>query len=357
MAEKSLGYVELEWECPNCHNRNPGPARTCASCGAPQPKDVAFQQAPEEQLITDQAKIATAQAGPDIHCAYCGARNPATAKTCKQCGSALAEGTARESGKVLGGLKDKPAPEVKCPSCGAMNPGAALKCSKCGAQLIAPQEAPPLPPTGVRPRYLGLIIAAAVLGLIGIFALVMVLGSRTTESVGQVSDVTWRRAIAIEALVPVTRETWRDELPAGADAGRCDRRVRSVQDHPAPGAREVCGTPYVIDTGTGYGQVKQDCRYEISDDWCSYKAMAWVAAPPLVLEGADLNPRWPDAALAQNQRAGGRTENYAVVFKANDKMYTYAPRGLEEFVRFAPGSRWKLATSALGGVNVTGPAQ
>ena len=357
MAEKSLGYVELEWECPNCHSRNPGTARTCASCGAPQPKDVAFQQAAEEQIIADPAKIAAAQAGPDIHCAYCGARNPATAKTCKQCGSALAEGAARASGKVLGGLHDTPAPEVKCPSCGTMNPGAALKCSKCGARLIAPQETPPSPPAGPAARHLGLIIAAVVLGLIGVIALVMVLGSRTTESVGQVSDVTWRRVIAIDALAPVTREAWRDELPEGTAPGQCERRVRSVQDQPAPDSREVCGTPYVIDTGTGYGQVKQDCKYEIYDDWCSYQAMAWAAAPPLVLEGADLNPRWPDAALAQNQRAGSRSENYAVVFRANDKTYTYTPRRLEEFLRYARGSRWKLATSALGGVNVTGPAQ
>jgi hypothetical protein len=30
MAEKELGYVELEWRCPSCGNRNPGSAKKCA---------------------------------------------------------------------------------------------------------------------------------------------------------------------------------------------------------------------------------------------------------------------------------------------------------------------------------------
>ena len=66
-----------------------------------------FEQAPEEQIITDEAKIAEAKAGPDIYCAYCGTRNPSTATACKQCTAPLAEGKAREAGAVLGGLQDQ----------------------------------------------------------------------------------------------------------------------------------------------------------------------------------------------------------------------------------------------------------
>ncbi|MGQ9683479.1 MAG: zinc finger protein [Anaerolineae bacterium] len=77
MPKESLGYVRLEWTCPNCGTRNPGPQNKCAGCGAPQPADTAFTQAPQEQLLTDQAEIARAVSGADVHCPYCGARNPA----------------------------------------------------------------------------------------------------------------------------------------------------------------------------------------------------------------------------------------------------------------------------------------
>ncbi len=116
-------------------------------------------------------------------------------------------------------------------------------------------------------------------------------------------------------------------------------------------AREVCGTPYVVDQGSGFGKVMQDCRYEVYADWCQYRTMAWVLTDPLALEGADLAPRWPSATLAQNQRAGERTEVYKVTFTANDKTYTYRPDTAAEFAQFTPGSRWVLTVSALGGVS------
>jgi predicted nucleic acid-binding Zn ribbon protein len=356
MAEKSLGYVELEWECPNCRSRNPGTARTCANCGAPHPEEVQFQQAAQEQLVADQAQIAAAQAGPDIHCAYCGTRNPATAKTCKQCGADLGEGKARSAGQVLGAYRDKPAPPVTCPSCGASNPATARKCSQCGETLIKEPQPAARPAPPVAPRFnLGLLLAVILAGIVGIAALVLILGSRTTEQIGQVTGVNWRRTIAIEALVPVTRETWRDELPSGVEAGRCADRLYKVQDQPAPGAKEVCGTPYVVDKGNGFGEVIQTCRYEIYKQWCQYQTLAWERAAPLVLEGADLSPRWPALNLGENQRAAGRSEDYTVTLRANDRTYTYKPRSPDEFARFRPDSRWRLKVSGLGGVQVTGP--
>jgi hypothetical protein len=59
-------------------DRNPGLKKTCQSCGSPQPTDVAFQSKADEQLITDAQKLEQAKKGPDIHCGFCGARNPAT---------------------------------------------------------------------------------------------------------------------------------------------------------------------------------------------------------------------------------------------------------------------------------------
>ena len=351
MAEKELGFVELEWTCPSCSTRNPGSVQKCVQCGASMPPDAKFEQAAEEQIISETEKIAAAQAGPDIYCAYCGTRNVATAKVCKQCAAPLAEGTAREVAGVIGGLRDKPAPPQMCPSCGTENQGTALKCVDCGAPLgkAVPAPASPLPapaPAG-RPGGLGflpLILLGAVILLVVFFAI----GRRSSATIGQVADYGWRRTIAIQALAPVVREGWLEQLPAGVDVVECKKQIYQVVDQPVPGAREICGTPYVVDTGTGFGKVKQDCQYQVFADYCQYRTMAWVVAPPLILEGRDFEPRWPAANLAENQRAGGQSEEYFIVFRANDREYTYTTRNVDEYLRLAQGGQWNLTINGFG---------
>lgn len=70
MARKTVGYVKMEWTCPNCGTRNPGTNAVCSNCATPQPKDVQFEQVAQEELITDEALIAKAKQGPDIHCPF-----------------------------------------------------------------------------------------------------------------------------------------------------------------------------------------------------------------------------------------------------------------------------------------------
>jgi hypothetical protein len=355
MAKQTLGYVELEWECPSSHTRNPGSAKTCVQCGAPLPEKVEYKQAAEEKVITDEAKIAAAKAGPDIYCAYCGAPNVATAKNCKQCGAYLAEGKDRASGKVLGGFRKEEAAPINCPSCGAVNPATAFKCAQCGAplRLEAPQPEPVVQPAG-RSRLLPFLIAGAVVIAILIIVL-LARGCQQTAVVGEVSNVNWRRAIAVEALVPIVLEAWRDEIPSGVQVGSCRQEVYKVQEEAAPGAREVCGTPYVVDKGSGYGEVQQDCKYEILADRCRYQTQTWRAIPPIVLQGSDLNPAWPSAILGQNQRSTGRSENYAITFNVDGKSYSYQPANEAEFIQFSPGSQWRLKVNSFGDVVVEGP--
>jgi DNA-directed RNA polymerase subunit RPC12/RpoP len=354
MAEKEVGYVELEWRCPSCGNRNPGSAKKCAQCGAPLTDEIQFEQAPQEQILTDQAKIAAAQAGADVQCGYCGTANPATAAKCRQCGADLTEGKARAAGQVLGGFRDQPAPALKCPSCGVENPATALKCSKCGAALAQPKPKP-AQPVAARPFPLALVLAillaCCVLGAAGMF-----LSSRTTDTIGEVRSVQWQRAIAIEALVPVVREAWKDEIPAGKSARQCVSRVHHTQPDPAPGAREICGTPYTIDQGSGFGKVVKQCVYEVYADWCRYDDVDWRVVDTLAAQGNDLNPRWPDLRLGSNQRAGGRQEQYQVVFMGNDKTFNFAPPTGDQFVRFSPGSRWKLKVNTFGAITGVEPA-
>jgi predicted nucleic acid-binding Zn ribbon protein len=355
MTKKTLGYVHLEWACPNCQRKNPGPQKFCNGCGAPQPEDVEFIQAAEEKLITDEAEIARAKAGPDVHCPYCGARNPGDVEFCGGCGGNLAEAAARESGRVVGSHRDKPAPEVKCPACGTANPASAQVCSQCGASLIArPSEtAGKQPAAKSASAKRGLPILGLVGGFFGcvvIAFLVYFLFIRTEELTGEVQAVSWTRTIPILALGPVEYEDWQDEIPSDAEISSCKEELRYTQDEPAPNSVEVCGTPYTVDTGTGYGEVVQDCEYEIYEDYCSYTVMDWTVFDEVTLTGSDLNPRWPDINLLSDQREGDPQEDYEVTFYADGKTYDYTAENDSEFTQFTAGSKWLLNVNALGTV-------
>jgi hypothetical protein len=371
MARKKLGFVELEWTCPNCGNENPGPRKFCNGCGAPQPADVSFHQAAHEILLTNEADIARAAAGADVHCAYCNARNAAGATFCGACGADLSEAVARSSGQVLGAFRKDPARSVTCPACGTLNLPNAMKCAGCGSSLAGvsekaeadqsagrPEAAParpgriPAPGRGL-PRWLMIGIGVACLA---VAALVISLLTKTQELIGTVSEVNWTYSQPIEGLTPVESETWWDELPAGAEAGSCQKELRETSSEPVSGSVEVCGTPYTVDTGGGYGEVVQDCTYEIYDDWCSYTEMAWTVIDTSVLHGEDLNPRWPQPLLTTDQRLGERETQYEVTFDTGDDSYRYEPEDEASYLNFLPGSTWLLEVNGLGAVVAVEPA-
>lgn len=361
MTKKSLGYVELEWTCPNCGGRNPGQETVCVHCGTAQPEDVAFQQPAEEEIITNAEVVAKAKIGPDIHCAYCGTRNPGDATTCTNCGADLREGTKRESGQILGAHRDEPAPDVKCQYCGTMNPAAARQCANCGSTLDLQEEAvqdrPQKPQGQSSGGWLskGVLIVAGVLLLVSCIALFIFL-NKTDDVVGRVNDVAWERRIIIMGLVPASYETWRDEVPQNADLGVCRDEHRYNSDSPKPNSVEVCGTPYSVDTGSGFAEVTQDCEYQVYDDFCKYTVLEMQPVDSLVLSGTDLNPQWPVLRLQTDQQEGERQESYRIDFSADGDLFTYTTRDPQEYDDFVIGSTWILKVNQLGGVVDVEPA-
>jgi ribosomal protein L40E len=356
MTKKTLGYVEMEWTCPRCGSKNPGPQKSCSGCGAPQPDDVEFEQAAEEELIAEEEEIERAKTGPDVHCAYCGARNPAGAKTCTQCSADLTEAAARVSGRMVGAHRREAAPDVACPSCGAMNPATAHECSQCGASLARP-EPKPEPPTpasrAAAPQRGGCGRVAIIAGvvLIALIALGIFLTRPSSDIAAIVEDVSWTRTIPIMGMVPVTYEDWQDEIPPEAVIGDCRREPHHVQDSPAPNSKEICGTPYTVDKGSGYGEVVQDCQYEVYEEWCEYSVEELQVVDQIVQSGNDLNPTWPAVTqLAAGQQAGEGEETYEIVFDTDGGTYTYTTSDPAEFAQFQDGSRWLLKVNKLGGV-------
>lgn len=331
MARKTLGFVPLIWQCPYCETQNPGPIKTCTNCGAPQPEDINFKTVNEEEFnfIKDEALIRMAKAGPDIHCPYCGTRNPGTAKLCSNCGGDLS----------MGGTRRKQGVKVKS---------------------ISETEAPPTVdvPAPKKKRGKAFVVFGIIGGLacLAAFFVLMFLLLKTDELTGTVTDLSWERSIAIEAYQTVTDQTWWDEIPEGAEIISCTEEYRYTSDEMQPNATEVCGTPYTVDTGTGVGEVVQDCTYEVYDDYCEYETLAWVVVETVTESGRDQSPFWPSPELQSQQRLGERNEDYTITFSADGSRYTYQTSNSDLFFQADPGSSWILQVNQFNAVQSIEPA-
>jgi ribosomal protein L40E len=356
MSQETLGYVNLEWVCPKCESRVPGPDKTCPNCGAPQPKNVAFVQALGEVSIQNNEMEQVVAKGADIHCPFCDTRNPADAVVCSQCGAELKEGIRRESGQVIGAYTISPLKSITCPNCGADNPINAKSCSACGSALHQPAQPQPvlsipLPQAAQRSKYfsLGIIIGLAILCLIGIFAVSKLTAPQDAQS-AQVASVGWQTAVQILGLVPVTRSDWQAEIPVGNPISYCTDRVYKISNIEPFGEdyRKVCGTPYTIDTGTGIGRVVQDCQYEILQPYCEFKTEEWRVIDTVYMQGKDLDPIFAEPRLTSAQQMGSTSSEYSVVFETEEGQQTYRTTDLNEFRQFSVGSEWLMQMNALG---------
>lgn len=351
MARKKIGHVELQWTCPNCNSINPGSEKVCGNCGAPQPQDVQFEQATNQELISDPEKLARAEAGPDIHCPYCGTRNPGNAEICKQCGGDLVEGIKRESGRVVGAYSVGPAATITCPHCGEANPESASNCANCGGGLgeeVNKEEQPvaaSITPSKSRIGIIAAVVAVLVIAC-GAFLFFM---TRTSPTTGVIEAVNWERSVPVEALVPVEYKDWEDEIPDGAVIEACTEEVRSIQSEPAPNSVEVCGTPYTVDTGDGFAEVVQDCEYEVYATSCSFTVDEWSVVDVSVLTGDDYSPIWPEPVLETGQRVGEQwEETYTIVFRSDDKTIAYTTEDFDLFRQAQIGSEWTLNVNTFG---------
>ena len=347
MARKTIGYVKLAWTCPHCESENHGPRKFCNGCGAPQPEDVEFHQAAQEVLLTDEGEIARAKAGPDTHCPYCRARNPGDAAFCSACGGSLVSGEARASGDVLGAHRKDKQLDIQCSACGTLNPANAHTCAGCGASLAKPKPAPKVDKKSKKRTPIALAVVIGALCLIAGIVWVM-LSQRTEEHIGAVQDVVWMRTMSIKALVEIEDEGWLNEIPSDSEIGSCTDELRDTVAEPVIDSIEVCGTPYTIDTGTGYGEVVQDCEYEVYSDWCTFTIIDWGVVDSITLTGTDLKPIWPETQLTEGQQYGDGEERYEITLTTADDSYTYTIDDPVEFIQFQTGTSWILNVNSLG---------
>ncbi len=340
---RTLGYIENEWTCPNCNSRNRGSVRTCENCGAPQPENVKFELPSEQKFVKDEAAINAAKAGADIHCGFCGTRNPATATTCSQCGADLKEGKARQAGQVMQAPPPQPK-TIKCQNCGTENPGGNSTCSNCGAALPRSQAAQPVAPEAgtikpaaqKKPNWLliGGILGAFVLCCV-VVGFLFLFPSKTVQAT--VTDVHWQTSVPVQEIQEVRYTDERGSPPSEAYDVSCHDE-----------SREVCEEK-TIDRGNGFSEVVEECHTE-TEQYCSYTVDEWQTIQTYTLEGDDLQPVYQSPNLSSDQRIGDETAEFTVIFSTENGTETYSPGTLPEFQQFSIGSAWNLKLNPLGGV-------
>jgi len=118
---------------------------------------------------------------------------------------------------------------------------------------------------------------------------------------------------------------------------------QTVNYQPAGGDyNKVCGTPYTKDTGTGIGQVVQDCQYEVLEPYCEYTVQEWQTLRVEREQGNDFSPFFASPQLESDQRLGQQESRLVILFETNRGQYEYQVGSLEEFRQFQIGSEWVL---------------
>jgi len=336
MARKVLGYVELVWTCDSCGTRNPGAIRSCTACGAPQPIDVKFERVDPAtfNFIKDEALIRMAKAGPDKHCPYCGTRNLAEAQICVKCGGDLTVGaTSRPVGAVI---EDEP--DL--------------------SQAASTYQTPVTPKTAERkplPKWALIVIILVLLACCVFGAMYFMRMNQTDQLSATVTEAYWQRQVVVEAFQLVRANDWEGNIPNNAQTYDCQLRYRYDSDTPKENSEEVCGTPYTIDTGTGVGEVVQDCYYKVYEEYCSYDTMQWVVVNTLVDDGYGTNAVWPSTSLGTDQRFGNSTERYTITFTTSSEEYKYTTTDYSLFQQAVPGSDWVIEVNGFGDVTAISP--
>jgi hypothetical protein len=321
--------------------------KTCQNCGSPQPENVQFELPAEKKFVADESSISAAKAGADIHCPFCGTRNPATAKTCSQCGGDLLEGKARESGRLM----QAPPPQlktIKCDNCGTDNPTSNAVCSKCGSPLpkiaapaLAPQRNAAIgagkltAPKKTNWLWIGGILAAVAICCVVIGALFF-LPSKSVQAT--VVDVHWQTFVPLQEIRAVDYSNEPGGPPSDAYNVSCHDESQNVCEQKT------------IDKGNGYSEVVEECHTE-TQQYCSYTVDEWTTIQTYTLDGNDLQPIYDDPSISSGQRLGQESEDLAVTFSTESgEQKSYSPDTISEFQQFAVGSTWTLKMNALGGV-------
>jgi hypothetical protein len=264
--------------------------------------------------VQDQQSLQKARAGADWRCSYCTQNNPATVSICKDCGHTRAESDAE--------LAVREYSNSEIPTSGKK------------ARSVEREAAAPKPKKKGRRKWL--LVALVVIG-------VMVYFTRSKEIVVTVEAFGWERIIETEEHRLVEEEGW--SVPSGGTRLQSFRAIhhydkilshyetRTRTQQRAAGTKQyVCGKR---DLGNGYFEDKYCTRtiYESYEEQYEepiyrkepvyktkyrYSIYKWQEADPLVVQGNDHQPRWPNTSAVQQdrrRRLANRSGKYIIIVR------------------------------------------
>jgi hypothetical protein len=341
MADEE-GRYQMLWDCDACGTSEllALDHKFCPACGAPQD--------PEQRYFpSDSQKVAVEDhpyQGADRICPACDSPNAAHAEFCQACGSPLdgADAAATRQDRVVAEGEADAGETVADARAEAREERQEAerrrRAELAGQDTDAEEDAPTAKKGGmgwIAGGCLGLVALAAVLG-VGFLVLSFVF--QTSDAV-TVQGHRWERTIQVERYGPVEKKAWRDELPRGADVGRCRQEVREtrkVQDGEECQVRKK-------DLGDGTFKEVRECEptyreEKVKAEKCTYTVDAWTDARKEQAAGEDRSPSWPEVALSGPasgpgaEREGARKETYEVIVED--------PRG-QTHTCALPEDRWR----------------
>jgi len=353
--------VEGFWDCPNCNAKNRGAQQQCEACGAIRSEDVKFYVDENAKVVTDEAELAKAKAGPDWICPFCNNMSPSSATKCTGCGSDRSDGKNRATRELAAGETGK---NDKKPQKSVESPKPAPFWLKAGCGIVAL-----------------------------LFIVLSFLSCHEKALKIEITANQWVRQIERAEYKTVREEAWANEVPSGARKLGSERKVRSHKEIP-DGFEEVeeeyteqvkIGEKRVedgkVDLGNGRFQVKykmvpeyknerrtrrvkrQKFRKEpVYDEMVTYDIDRWVPYASIELRGTTDEPRWPNSEVSNNVppligdlTEKARIETYVVTARKageNSEFEIKALRGkplsYEQFMKLRVGTRWEAIFSGLG---------
>lgn len=336
-----MAIREGRWGCPTCGTTGLlGRDTKCKNCGATRPEGIKFYLPENAPTVTNAVQLATAKAGADWICDYCGSSNRAVAPTCSNCGAA--QGAKRQA------IQAHPLPNPEAP--------------------------PPVKPSQ-KPRQKRWALGC--LGLIGSLVALLIFWFQPQQIEATVTQTAWQRSIQIEQLTTLVESDW--SIPDGGRLlsqqeaihhyeqvlERYETRTREVSERVAAGSESyVCGT---VDLGNGFFEDKMCDRtlyetrthsetYEepiyrdepVYQTQYTYEIDRWLVNRTPQTSGNDHHPYWPEIVLGPQERQGAGQETYTVHFEGENGKSYQITMALARWLDFDGGSQHRITVNRGG---------
>ena len=337
MGKLVMGY----WDCPVCGSKEiRGDVVNCPSCGRAR-GDVKFylkgveegatreenERGDIEYLSEEQAKYVSKN--PDWYCSFCNSLNSDNAQFCGNCGASRANSEANYF-DMLKKNQEKAAAEQ------AARPVASAQPQKRSSRPLV-------------------IFAVILLAVIGLF--VWMNGNKTAGDL-KVTALEWTRVIQIDRNREYSESDWM--LPDGAtltDTRSELHHFDSVLDHYE--SREVQRSRQVVDhyetyytyedNGNGtFSEISHERPVYTTEYYTEtvpepvyvqvpryankyyYTIWRWKPEREVTASGTDHQTAWPEYTLEENEREGGRAEQYRFTVEHQEKKEAPATYVVDE---------------------------